>query len=446
VFPRCPKRPTLPKILLTCDQVNCQRCGADLSDDPLWTSITIQCPECGQPAPALPELESQEERVAALSRRAIAELIIFLTTAAVVTGACWAVFRLIDAIPQWRSRLTHTGIYSVTRRDGPDYYLRSVSLPAAGPQRPLALDALLTYPIREPRDVVRIFDAATLRQGAVCPRVELPAFSDALRRTTGCLIAGVTDTRQTPYSLWLLDFARSANRVLRTLRDEVRVPPPTGYAVVRVFEAGDPIPAPLLEFHERSPEIAGAAFGGPYIAIFAADTAPDTALPHELVHAYLGIAMGHARERIPAWFHEGVALNLARTPLITASDRGNDLRFSSLTAQYQEYKRVFDRVETRLGRERYLATIRDCVAQGSERPLLAATGSQDYAALRQFTDAWVFADVRPYLLMLLAGLAAASANLIRRRRRMQTDVQPEVQSLHELPPRHSGPGHDSDPL
>jgi hypothetical protein len=285
------------------------------------------------------------------------------------------------------------------------------------------LDALLAHPIREPRDISRVFDAAAGPKGSVCPRVELLPFSDTLHRTTGCLIAAVADSRQMPYSLWLLDFARSGNRVLRVLREELRVPPPGGYAVVRVFEADDPVPAPLLEFHQRSPEIVGAAFGGPYIAIFYSDADIDSVLAHELVHAYLGTAMGRGGANLLPWFQEGVALNLARTPLATRSDRGNDLRFTSLTAQYQEYKSVFDRLEERLGRKRYLAVIRDCVKQRSERPLLAAAGSKDYAELRTFAGTWVFADLVPCLLMLLAGIAAATANFFRRRRKKEAEAR-----------------------
>src|SRR5262249_6713978 len=157
----------------------------------------------------------------------------------------------------------------------------------------------------------------------------------------------------------------SGDRVLRDLREVVRVPPPAGYAMVRVFEAGDPVPAPLQEFHERSPEILGAAFGGPYAVIFASDSDVDSVLAHELVHTYLGSAMGRTGVSMPPWWQEGVALNLARTPSATMAARGSDLRFSSLTAQYQEYKLVFDRLEERLGRERYLDAIRECVAKRS---------------------------------------------------------------------------------
>jgi hypothetical protein len=396
--------------------VNCQRCGSELSDDPLWTSITISCPHCGQPGPALPLIESQEQRVAALSRRAAAELLIFLGTVAAVAGVCWGIVRLIEAVPGWR-RATTAALYRSTRRDGPDYYLRSVILPGGESQRPLSLEALLSYPVREPRDIARVFEAASGPSGSVCPRVELPPFSDTMHRTTGCLIAAVADTRQAPYSMWLLDFARSGNRVLCVLREELGVAPPTGYAMVRVFEAGDSVPAPLQEFHERSPEIVGAAFGGPYAVIFDSDSDVDSVLAHELVHAYLGSAMGRAGASLPPWWQEGVALNLARTPSATMAARGSDLRFSSLTAQYQEYKHVFDRVAERLGRERYLGAIRECVAQRSERPLLKAAGAGDYADLRRFAGEWVFADVRPYLLMLLAGIAVGVANFFRRRAR-----------------------------
>src|SRR5206468_1536113 len=120
-------------------------------------------------------------------------------------------------------------------------------------------------------------------------------------------------------------------RVLQVLRGELAIPPPAGHAVIRIFEPGDPMPEPLPGFHQASPEIAGASFGGPYIAIFNADQGLDNVVAHELVHAYLSTVMGRAGERLPAWFHEGVALSLARTPLTAATNAGGDLRFSTLT-------------------------------------------------------------------------------------------------------------------
>jgi predicted secreted Zn-dependent protease len=369
------------------------------------------CPHCGEAAPAL----SEQARVKVLSRRALAELLIFLGTAGSVALACWGTVWLIKAVPRWRGH-SSAAIYRSTRRDGPDYYLRSAILQTTAPLQPLGLDALLAYPIREPGDVARVFEAAAGPKDSICPRVELLPFSDALHRTTGCLIASVVDTRQTPYSIWLIDFAQSTNRVLRTLRNELGVPPPVGHAVIRVFEPGDPQPAPLQEFHQRSPEIAGAAFGGPYVAIFDSTSDIDSVLGHELVHAYMNTAMGRRAGDLPAWFHEGIALSLARTPLATTTERGSDLRLTSLTAQYQEYKHVFDRAESRLGRKRYLALLRQCIATYSPRPLLTATQSKDYADLRRFAGAWVLSDLVPYLLMLLAGLLVAVLNLVRRRR------------------------------
>jgi hypothetical protein len=396
----------------------CRTCGNDLEDDAQWTLLTTPCPYCGQLGPCCPP----EVRVAALSRQAASELRIFLGTVAAVVGLCWAIVYLIEAIPRWRGRPAGPYLQRSTRRDGPDYYLRNVVLSPSRMRRPLTLprtnnplDAILSYPVQAPDDVARVYDTAVGRDRPACPSVGFPAFSDALHRTSGCLIAAVANTRDMPYSLWLLDFAKSRTRVLQVLREELAIPPPAGHAVIRIFEPGDPLPEPLAEFHQASPEIAGASFGGPYIAVFNADQGLDSVVAHELVHAYLSTVMGRAGERLPPWFHEGVALSLARTPLTATVDAGGDLRFSTLTAQYQEYKHVFDRIERRLGRPRYLALIRDCIAQRSERPVLTATASKDYADLMRFANAWVFADARPFLLMMGAGVTVALGNFVRRR-------------------------------
>src|SRR5260370_300433 len=107
----------------------------------------------------------------------------------------------------------------------------------------------------------------------------------ALHVPSRCLIAGVLDVRDMPYTMWLIDFAKSKVRVLEVLREDVGIAPPKGHAVVRVFEPGDPMPGTLRQFHEGSPEIAGASFGGPYIAIFNADLGIDSVLAYALVHA-----------------------------------------------------------------------------------------------------------------------------------------------------------------
>ena len=412
--------------------MNCRACGEELPDGADWTLFTSSCPYCGVAGPSvsartIAEIEAAAAvvRVRALSRQAASELRIFLLTVAAVVGAIWGVAYLVRTIPAWRGRPVTPYTYRSTRRDGPDYYLRNSELRPSGSQPALVLpmgteplEAILAYAVNQPEDVSRVYDAAVNPDRAACQYTGLPAFSDAVHRTSGCLIAGVVNIRDMPYSMRLVDFAKSRIRVLQVLRDELGIPPPAGHAVVRIFEPGDPIPEPVNEFHRASPEIAGVSFGGPYIAIFNADSGLDDVMAHELVHAYLSTVLGRAAARLPSWFQEGVALNLSRTPMASTASAGPDFGLSVLTAQYQEYKHVFDRLETRFGRKRYLALIRECVLQRSERPMLSATASQDYAELRRFADAWAFADVRRYLLMLAAGVTIAFGNFVRRRRRL----------------------------
>src|SRR4051794_41150510 len=161
--------------------------------------MTAQCPYCGQPGPCCPP----EVRVAALSRQAASELRIFLGTVAAVVGLCWGIVYLIDAIPRWRGRPNASYLYRSTRRDGPDYYLRNAVLsPPRVPALPRVnnpLEAILRYPVEGPEDVARIYDLAVDRERPACPYAGAPAFSDAIHRTSGCLISAVVNTRDMQY-------------------------------------------------------------------------------------------------------------------------------------------------------------------------------------------------------------------------------------------------------
>ena len=333
--------------------------------------------------------------------------------------------------PAWlgRIRLHHPEAIRITQQRGPDYYLVNSGLESQGKPpvasflaSPDGLSALLAYPIATPADVVRVSDSLADPRSAACPPPARMAFSDTFYPQSSCLIFGVVDVSGGKYEMRLLDFAKSGIRVLRVLREELRLPPPAGHAVVRLFEPDDPMPRPLHEFHTNSPEAAGASFGGPYIAVFQTDGALDEIIAHELVHAYLGTVMGTAAAGLPDWFHEGIALSLSRTPPQAVAGGANDLRLTTLTAQYREYKHVFDRVEARFGRERYLAVLRDCISRRSVGPLMAATDCRDYAGLVKFANGWAPRDGLPYLLVLAMGAAVSAASAARRIRRTSPGV------------------------
>jgi hypothetical protein len=369
-------------------------------------------------------------QLAAAARR---DVILFVGILLAAVGLQWALEHP-DSLHWVRfTRLAGQIRPGQVRRSGSDLLAENFQPPR--PLPPLyvspgedALAAVLRSPVGSLEDVARahLTLAGELSGGgqASCSPDARFRLADSFAAPEACIIAEITDLNGS-YRLRLVSFGKSDTRVFRVLREEFHLPPPAGDAVVRIFDDTNDLPPALGSFARGSPETAGACFGTRFIAVLRADEDLEDLVSHELVHAYVMSLLGSDADVFPNWFHEGLALNISRNPVtaIAGETPSAGLRISMLTAQYRQYKHVFDRIEKRLGRARYVAAVSECLRDRRLGPLYAATGAADYAGLVGFADTWSSADTRTYAEVIGAATGVGLAAVFWRRRARSRRLQ-----------------------
>lgn len=414
------------------DNATCPRCGADL---PVY--MRGACPRCGTISPAISEAglrpvnwDLQLPHVspaASFLKNLVALIAIFAVAGALIA--------LYFEAAEWQQRLvdwwqtTHPHMASAEMKSSGSDLIVANAHPSAGiqplhlPSGNAATTRFLSQGIHGLDDMQRVHLTLRSNNASNCGPDTTFHLTDTFAVPAVCLVEALTDTDSYPYRLRLVDFAKSNNRVFRVLRNDFHIPPPQGFAVVRIFDGENPLPPSLYTFHISSPETVGACFAGRFVAIFEQNADVEDVVSHELVHAYLVSAIGIARDSFPEWFHEGLALNIARNPYQTAEMTGDGLRIKMLTAQYQEYKHLFDRIERHLGRARYMSVIASCIATRSLDPLYTAARASDYTSLVDFANSWSAADARRYALLAIC-LACMILPFVRRRKRRVYSPRP----------------------
>jgi hypothetical protein len=185
-------------------------------------------------------------------------------------------------------------------------------------------------------------------------------------------------------------FSRSNNKALRALRDEVKISPPKGGAIVRIYANKTVMPHPIEVLFQG--DIQGFTHFSRFIAVNGAQKSPDqleNIIAHELVHAYIFSALGR-NDTLPKWFNEGVAQYLSGTKDQYVSSGGifGDF-FSRASDEYEEYRQVFKYLEHSIGRRGVARFIRLTVEQQSVmNPLPQVAGVTDYVDLRNKAREW----------------------------------------------------------
>ncbi|HEX3046883.1 MAG TPA: hypothetical protein VHY08_19165, partial [Bacillota bacterium] len=113
--------------------------------------------------------------------------------------------------------------------------------------------------------------------------------------------------------LSIVNYAHSNNKALQALREEVKILPPKGGAIVRVYKNKLVMPPPIRDLFQGN--IQGFTHWRRFIAVNKVRKSPEeleNIISHELVHAYIFSALG-ADDTLPKWFTEGVALYLSNT-------------------------------------------------------------------------------------------------------------------------------------
>lgn len=245
---------------------------------------------------------------------------------------------------------------------------------------------LVNYPFHSERDMI----AYNYRCEKVLEDLKARNADPALARFL-ITASAFTSAKTSPgeeYSI--VNFANGGDPALVRLRGEIGLPPPSGGAVIRLYQTRDDMPAPI---HGMFADyvVNGITWGHRFIAILKADHSEEqiaNAVSHELVHAYMSSLMGPGSYELPKWFIEGTALYIAggKSLYISETDQGRNI--SSYTKEYNEYSTMFRYLRAKLGEQAVAEFIRDVVDKQSADEPLRSLGIKDGDQLKAQALHW----------------------------------------------------------
>jgi hypothetical protein len=260
------------------------------------------------------------------------------------------------------------------------------------------LERILNYPFATEADMSGIHDmfSVMLAEFEAGNEAELRAAdSDSrLRAIEQYLVevAAVTAVRKAEGEKWsIVSFAKSNDKALKRLREEIHLRPPKGGAILRVYAGKRWMPPPIRSLFHGGTE--GVTTWCRFIAVNAEEKSSqelEDIVSHELTHAFIASSLGLKNDKLPRWFHEGLALYIsnAKDQYVSQSELGGP-RIATSPADYAEFRLVFQYLDDTLGRKRVADFIQDVVEQQSvDEPLLTAIGTSSYASLRERTSRW----------------------------------------------------------
>jgi hypothetical protein len=188
--------------------------------------------------------------------------------------------------------------------------------------------------------------------------------------------------------LELVDLLQTTDPAVRKLRDQMKVPCPSGFVFVRYYPSRHVMPLEILPaFHRENTR--GVTILSRYIAIIEKkasepgqqrflEQSQARILSHELVHAYVNSVLGRDRNRLPLWFHEACATYLSGSPggervselVQTPAGFKHVLFQDKAPRDYQQYKLLFAYLRARLGHKKLYAQIRTAIHTRSVQALL----------------------------------------------------------------------------
>lgn len=192
-----------------------------------------------------------------------------------------------------------------------------------------------------------------------------------------------------------IDLRTSRAASVVTLRDEIKIPPPSEPVFVKTFDRKS-LPS-VLKPAFKNPQVSGVTIGGKYIAILQTDLHKEykDILCHELVHAYISLA---SPKPLPFWFQEGSAVHFStdkeRKFYGQPSDKVGVMvgKTVELNETYKQKLRSFHFLIDKVGVENFNKWYRQAVVTGSvdARPLLGLKRGDDD----------ILSDRRPFPLWL----------------------------------------------
>ncbi len=268
----------------------------------------------------------------------------------------------------------------------------AVLLPAPARAQPWTFQRIQNYPFESDYDLRKVREGCDVLRKQLSgqfPRRDSPA----RKSLEGFLdeVQAFTDTANRPGQAYSIeDFATSSDKAIVRLRDEVKLKPPPGGAILRLYDTKDAMPPPIRALFTSS--VGGVTRWGRYCAVWAegkSDQELEDTTAHELTHAYIASYLGPDAGKLPRWFHEGAAMYLsgAKSRYITPDDYGSRISYSP--KDYNEYRIVFAYIAAKYSAAEAAHFIRASVQRQSVAgPLKAITGYTSYARLRRDALDW----------------------------------------------------------
>jgi hypothetical protein len=229
------------------------------------------------------------------------------------------------------------------------------------------------------------------------------------------IFAGGYQTAEEGSELHLVELAKTDDPAVVKIRDEAGLPPPSGYVFMRLYDSRESMP-PRLQAIFADRLVAGVTIFSRYIAvptetggsiqdqILHQRTLPRT-VSHELIHAYVHASL-HPRElgTLPEWFNEGVAIYFSESGENHILVTPNAVMARTSTAEYLEYKEIFDYLEARLGQDRFYELIRTAIEQVEPSLVYRELSIEDEVHLRALVQEWRNQRIRQGQILSLASV------------------------------------------
>ena len=301
------------------------------------------------------------------------------------------------------------------------------------PSRENILEHILNYPFAS-NDDMRMISGSCLILLAASQR-EWGQSGDASLRDFLAEVATFTSTdAEAGEKVSIVNFGESPDSALSHLREQVHMPPPEGGAILRVYQTKQSMPESIrVLFREQ---VQGVTRWCRFIAVNAEDKSAqelaDT-ISHELTHAYLASSLGLNNDKLPKWFHEGVALYLSDAKDRYVSQTGFGVeRIAWSPGEYEEYKLVFRYLKATVGSPRIDEFIRQVLeARSANDPMQALIGVASYSELRQRALEWKERQQRTLALLVFGGLILMASGYVlqirRRRARLGAEAAQELE-------------------
>ena len=173
-----------------------------------------------------------------------------------------------------------------------------------------------------------------------------------------------------------IDLRTCEVKSVATLRDVVKIPPPSTPVLVKVFKRGS-FPDALKPIF-ADPHLMGVTIGGKYIAILYSDFQKEYTdiLRHELVHAYITLA---SPKPLQFWFQEGSAVYFSTDKERKFYGKPSDTQTGvmvgktvELNDQYKQKLQSFHFLIDKCGEKKFFEWYKNAVETGvvDARPLL----------------------------------------------------------------------------